>query len=94
MQIQGQSDQDPKPEYKAMIREWFTELQNNGVELSLDNDYEIYNAETLNDYVERYLNGEKPEPTNEYGVHMTHPIVDYDLPMRCVNELLGGKTYG
>jgi len=77
-----------------MLREWFTELQAAGVELSLGGEEEIYNAETLNDWVSRYLNGTTPEPTNEYGIRQNRPIVDYDIPDRIVSELLGDKTHG
>jgi len=94
VQIQGQSNQEPKPEYKAMLKEWFTELQTAGVELSLGGEEEIYNAETLNDWVNRYLRGSEPEPTNEYGIRQDRPVVDYDIPGRIVGELLGDKTHG
>ena len=33
-------------------------------------------------------------PTNEYGIRMGKPIVDYDIPWRVVSELMGDKTYG
>lgn len=71
-QIKGKSNSEPKSEYKAMVKEWFQELQNNGKKLSdneNDRDYNLRDVWDTN-YAHRIgdLINEVYNQDNEYGI--------------------------
>jgi hypothetical protein len=68
VQIQGKGNQEPIPEYKAMIKEWFQSIgpgniQMEGREESVEDQLSYYNT---GDYAE-ILRGEK-NSMNDYGI--------------------------
>jgi len=69
-QISGNSNSEPKPEYKEMIREWSDSMGDNRLTGRSNTDiYELYNIPygQINDSLERMLSGQ-----DEYGFNTDH----------------------
>jgi len=99
VQIQGKQNQEPIPEYKAMIKEWFESIGPQNIEMAVEHqdiDDVIYHedVDSYAEAIEKWRGG----MANEYGISQTMSIENLRAgDLRNTYHLLEqsyAKTYG